>query len=179
MSVMVNGFLLREAIRRWELRRDTAATQFESSVSKFEDEEKASPDELAKEFVTAETAIGKLQAIQTAYNLYVTIAVGDTRMTLCEAVKRLGGAGRLDKMWRVLCGEKKDKYDLRNEMTRRADEVRAVRVVSVREAMSRASAAAKFASTLRAAIAKGNGEDVALSGLENRTGLSGTASLLE
>jgi hypothetical protein len=161
----VTGFLLREALRRWELRRDTAASQFESSLMRFPDEDKPAPDSLATAFVDAEHAISCLQVAQARYNLLVTIEVMGAVMPLCQGVKRLGGAGRLDKLWRSAVGEKKDRYGMRDEHTRRADETRAVRVMSIPDAMVRANRAAVFAGALRAAIAKGNGTEIPTSDL--------------
>lgn len=50
----VTGYLLREAIRRHELRRDTAARQFEDGILRFPDEDKLSPDDAARAFLEAE-----------------------------------------------------------------------------------------------------------------------------
>jgi hypothetical protein len=151
----VTGFLLREAIRRWELRRDTAAKQFDEVLTKFPGEEKQSPSVIAEAFSKAEASIASLQAAQNRYNLFVLVDVFETKMTLCEAVKRVGGAGRLDKMWRTAVTGKKDPYG-RDNTTRQADTVYAVRVVSPEDAMKRADKAAALAGAFRAAIAKGN-----------------------
>jgi len=155
----ITGFLLREAIRRWELRRDTAANQFEDSLSHFPGEEKQAPDEISELFLEAEIRVAKLQAAQSRYNLEVRVAVMGEGMTLCEAVKRLGGAGRMDKMWRVAAGGgKKERYAYRDD-TRQAGEIRASRTIAVKDAMSRANKASAFAGALRAAVAKGNGTE--------------------
>ncbi len=157
----ITGFLLREAIRRHELRRDTAVNQFDDSLSKFPGEDKRSPDSITEEFVAAEAAVAKLQAAQSAYNLRVEVDVLGEKMTLCEAVKRLGGAGRIEKMWRTAAGGKKDRYNSYNpDNVRREGETRAERTVSVDAAMHRARKLAAVASALRAEIARGNLRDV-------------------
>jgi hypothetical protein len=156
----VTGYLLREAIRRRELRRDTAANQFEDSLSKFADEDKQTPDELAAIFVLEEKNIAKLQAVQDRYNLKVEVDVLGEKITLGEAIKRLGGAGRLDKMWRGVTTGRRDRYGYRDENTRKADEERARPTVTAKEAMDRATKASVVAGAMRAAIAKGNGTEI-------------------
>lgn len=156
----VTGFLLREAIRRWELRRDTAANQFEDSLKRFPDDDKPTPEAVVAAFSTAETNIASLQAAQARYNLRINLDVLGAEMTLCEAVKRLGGAGRLDKMWRTAAGGKKDRYGYRDDNPRKTDEIRATPTVTVKAAMEYANKASAWAGALRAAIAKGNGTEV-------------------
>jgi hypothetical protein len=154
----VTGYQLREAIKRWELRRDTASSQFNESLFVFEAEKKDSPDVLMEIFVQADRAVAQLQTAQNEYNLKITVSgpgfLGG--MTLCEAIKRVGGAGRSEKMWRVATSDKgRDRYQSR-ETSRSKDQEYARRVLSVKETMKRASDAAVFAGNLRAAIAEGN-----------------------
>lgn len=162
--MLITGYLLREGLRRWELRRDTAAEQFTTSLTKFKDDDKLAPTEIAKTFTEAEEAIARLQAAQSRYNLHVVVDVLGAQFTLCEAVKRLGGAGRIDKMWRSAAGGKKDRYGMDRD-TRNKDEERAERTVTVKEAMANANKASAFAGALRAAVAKGNGTEVPASEL--------------
>lgn len=162
----VTGFLLREAIRRYELRRRVAANQFDDSLTQFEGETKRSPESITEDFVAAERAIATLQAAQSRYNLLVEVDVLGEKMTLCEAVKRIGGAGRIEKMWRTAAGGKKDRYGYDRDEVRRADEVRANRTVSVEDAMKRASRLASQASAIRAAIATGNGRALSTEQIE-------------
>lgn len=164
--MMVTGFLLREAIRRWELRRDTAAAQFDSSLIRFPGDERQDPDDVVALFLEAEVNIALLQEAQSRYNLAVSIDVLGTSMTLCAAVKRLGGAGRLDKMWRTAVGGKKDRHSYHDPMTRKTDEVRAERVINAKQAMERANKASAFAGALRAGIAKGNGTELGAEALK-------------
>lgn len=164
--VQVSGYTLRGAIKRWELRRDTAAKQFTSTLFAFEGEEKTSPDDVAKQFGDCEAAIAALQAAQSRYNLAVAVIVKtpdvSTSMTLCEAVKRLGGAGRVEKMWRVATNGVKDRYGRGDdvEMERDPERVRAHRVLPVKDTLIRATKAAAFANALRAAISEANANKV-------------------
>lgn len=165
----VNGFLLQQAIKRWELRRDTASNQFSDTLFKFKDETKASPDSVFKDFVTAEDAIVKLETAQAKYNLKVIVDLAPGRqMTLTEAVKRLGGAGRGEKMWKTATNPKKDRYGYGSPTERTSNTERATYVLSTSEMMSRADKAAQSTGLLRAAIARGNGTefDAADIGLE-------------
>lgn len=163
----VTGFQIREAMRRWELRRETAANQFTDSLLAFRDEQKATPDEVMKGFVDAEAAVAKLQTAQAKLNLVVTVDVQGTKMPLIEAIKRLGGAGRAEKMWRQAAGgTKKDRYGYRDENVRREGEERAASTISQKEAISRATKAGSFASAVRNAIAKGNTVEVEIENLD-------------
>ena len=162
----VTGYTLREAIKRWELRRDTAATQFTKALNKFDGEIKASPDDVMKDFNRAEDALSSLQTAQAAYNLANRVQVQAKVMTLGEAVKRIGGAGRAEKMWRVAAAGKKDRYGSNDaETVRNKDEIRAIAVVSTNHAMTCAHEAAKFASALREAIGVGNAQALEIESL--------------
>lgn len=157
-----NGFLLREAIRRWELRRDTAINQFEDSLKKFPNEEKPHPTAIAAEFLKCEGAIAKIQAAQARYNLSVEIAVGEEKMSLTEAVKRLGGAGRMEKLWRAAAGagKKNESHSFYDTDTRDPDKIRAARTISLDDALKEARKASAYASALRAGLAKGNSSEI-------------------
>lgn len=97
----VTGYMLREALKRWQLRRETAQSQFKGSLVKFPGEEKLSPGAVAALVLAAESAIGSLQAAQALYNTRVTVLVGETSKPrpLVEAVKAIGGLSRVEKLW--------------------------------------------------------------------------------
>lgn len=157
----VNGFLLREAIKKWELRRDTAYSQFDDTLHKFPGEEKESPDVVHALFTDAESAIAKLETAQAKYNLKVVVEIAPGhQMTLCEAVKRLGGAARAEKMWKTAANPKKEKYSFTDTLTRDKDKERAVATLSSKYLIKRANEAAAYTSSLRAAIARGNGTEI-------------------
>lgn len=154
----VTGHILKDAVKRAVMMRDTTASLFDGSVHAFEDdEEKESPLVVADRFAVWDTEVAKLQTAQARYNLMVEVEVEGRTMTLCEAIKRVGGAGRLEKMWRSVAGVKKDRYSYRDEsLTRDPNEIRAKRQVTQAGALKLANTAAKYAAALRAAIAKGN-----------------------
>jgi hypothetical protein len=168
----VTGYEIREAIRRWEIRRDTAASQFDDSLWRFKDEDRPSSDDAMRAFAEAEAAIARLQAAQVRYNLSIELAALNESMSLAEAVKRLGGVARAEKMWRAALtrdtvSPRKRYFSLdAGERTRRADEERAVRSLGTMEVMDRAARAAAFTGALRAGIAEANGRRLEIEGVE-------------
>jgi hypothetical protein len=154
----VNGYMLREAIKMHELRRDTAAAAFLGSLKKFENETKSPPGEIVAAFLAAEDTIAKLQMVQARYNLHVAITVRGARITLAEAVKRLGGMSRVEKMWRSATGAKIDRYAF-NADERNPGMLVAKPTIATTEAMKLAEAAAKATGEYRAAIATGNAHE--------------------
>jgi hypothetical protein len=157
----VTGYQFREAIKAWELRKQAATSQFDQSLWAFEGEEKPSPADLADLFVKAEEAIARLQAFQARYNLSVVVDVLGTKMTLCQAVKLMGGAGRHEKMWRSAATSTGGGpfHFHAVATTRKTDEIHARRTVAVEDALARADRATKYASALRSAIALGNSQE--------------------
>jgi hypothetical protein len=165
--MQVTGYTLREAIRRQQLRRDTIAAQFSDTLHVFEGEEKQSPDEIATALMKAEKAVAGLQAAQDEYNLHVKVTgkiIGE--MTLCAAVKLVGGTGRLEKMWRTAAAPKQDRYGVERDIVRNKDEVRARSAMNVRDLTDRAAKAASYAGALRAAIAEANSTKIDIEGLD-------------
>ena len=162
----VTGYQLREAIRRHELARDTAANLFKDSLHKFQGEDKANPMDAMNQFKEAGSAVVTLQTAQQRYNLAVSVEVQGKQVTLSEAVKSLGGAGRAEKMWRDAVSQKKDRYDYQNNLERSKDTERAVRVVPYETAMKQANASAGYAGAVRAAIATGNATEVEIENLD-------------
>lgn len=164
----ITGYKLRHAIREAEHIKNLAASQWDDSLHAFPDEmeKKASPTALMAKYRECENRLAQLMLAQTRYNLAVEVEVLGERMTLCEAVKRVGGAGRAEKMWRAAAGgEKKDRYSYRNDLVRNATEVRAVRTISIEDALEQAKRAARYAAALREAIEVGNSTEVDIEGL--------------
>lgn len=159
------GYKLREAIRMWELRRKMAGDNFDKSLHAFEGEDRESPQAVVVHFKHADEAVANLQTAQAMYNLSVKVNVLGEEMTLCEAVKRVGGAGRVEKLWRTAAIDKKDRYSYDRDLVRNADEVRARRTISLKQAGELAAEAAKWAGALRAAIAVANSTEVEVEGL--------------
>jgi len=157
----VTGYKLREALRRWQLRRDTASGQFSKVLIAFPNEKKPSPYEIAEQVLTAELSIANLQAAQSYYNSQVRVMVGATEITLLECIKRVGGLGRVEKMWRTAATVKEDRYaSLHDIRTRKADEVVAERTVTYEEAGKNAAELGQRLGAYREAIAIGNAREV-------------------
>lgn len=165
MQMKVTGYQLREAIKQQTLRRDTTAQAFNGSLKKFPEEKKDAPSDVMNEFLQAESAVAKLQIAQMRYNLAVQVTVLGETMPLGEAIKRIGGPARAEKMWRSATGPKGDRYFSREDDEFDPAKVRAVATLSVKEALKLAQGAAKLAGALRAAVAMGNAEAVEINDL--------------
>lgn len=161
------GYRLQHRLRELHHTRDIAATQFDAGKFKFEDEDKPSAKEAFDRYERAEALIARLQTAQSRYNLIVQVTVLGERMTLAEAVKRVGGAGRMEKMWRSVASPKQDRYSYRNDgMTRSKDEERAVATCTTEQATGWAQKAARFASALREAIQVANATEIEIEDLD-------------
>lgn len=167
----VTGYQLREALRRWQLRRDSAASRFKDSLHKFAGEEKEGPQLVASRVSGAEASIAQLQSWQARYNLKVHVQVRSvdkqTTLPLLEAVKLLGGLTRSEKAWREAAVVKKGSayFSLRsNPLERDGDKLIAQRTVSYEDAGKEAEAYARSISALREAIAVGNASELTLEG---------------
>ncbi len=164
----ITGYQLREAIKQQVLRRDTAAQVFPSSLRTFPDEEKDTPASVMNEFLLAEQAVAQLQVAQMRYNLEVQVTVVGERMTLAEAIKRVGAPARAEKMWRTATGPRMDRYrSLDDNVEMDPLKVRAKPTMTSKEALSRAQGAAKLAGAYRAAISLGNALEIEISGLDS------------
>ena len=161
----ITGNQLRVAIQRWENRRDVAARQFKDTLFKFAEEKKDSPQQVAEKYEAADTAVAELQQLQQEINakIFVTVGRPDERgrqMSLGLAVKLVGGAGRMDKLWReAAISTGRDRYD-RQQMSRSKDEELATKTISTEDGLTRADAAAFWAGSLRTAIANGNAQEI-------------------
>lgn len=153
----VTGFQIREAINRWTRRRNVADTQFRESLWAFEGEEKDTPKDVIDRYMEADKIIVALQMLQTVFNLHTLVSVRGQEIPLGKAVRLLGGAGRVEKIWREAATDSAgDRYYDRNERSRGKDNEYAKRQVSIPEATRLSDEAAAFASELRAAVATGN-----------------------
>jgi hypothetical protein len=163
----VTGYKLREALRRQTLRRETASSQFNDSLKKFPDEEKATPDDVIKKVRSAEEAIATLQVAQTRYNLAVRVEVPGSRgqRTLLECIKRIGGLGRIEKTWRS-AATVKERGMFDHDETREPGVVRQQRQLSVDEASARTEQIDRELAVLREVIAVGNAHKVDMEDLD-------------
>jgi hypothetical protein len=168
----VNGYALQHAIRELESAREVAAQQFGSNILQFESsEEKLELPEVFARFTSLENKIAQVQCAQARYNLAVKVDVLGQNMSLHQAVKLVGGAGRAEKMWRTVVkgGDQTNSRYYSQETSRTKENEYAKRSVSVIDALAHAKHAAKLASALRQAIQLGNATDINLEGLDAAT----------
>lgn len=166
--MQVTGYALREALRKWQLKRETAATQFADSLFEFPTArgKKPKPDDIVAKVVQAERAIAALQTAQAVYNSKVWVHWGDTagnasaeNIQLTRAIKLIGAFGRVEKLWRVAATGKKDKYaHYRSDDPGRLKEgeLLAERTISPEDAADRVESFASKLGVLRQAVAIGN-----------------------
>lgn len=159
----ITGYQLREALKQQTLKRDAISPTFNGTLKRYPGEEKETPGEVMQEFLVTELAVTKLQVAQMRYNLAVNVSVLGEPMTLAEAIKRVGGPARAEKMWRSATSKKESSYF--NEDERDPNKERSVSVLSPKETISLAQGAAKQAGAFRAAIALGNAEVVEIEDL--------------
>lgn len=160
----ITGYKLREALRRWQLRRDTAGAQFGDTLTAFPGEEKLHPDDVAKALIAAEAAIAQLQVAQVEYNSRVYTSLPADRdghqMNLLECVKIVGGLQRVQKLWKDAAKQKggNTRWILRGEdaNTRDKDKLVAKRIVSFEGAGKRALDIDRHLSAYREAMAVAN-----------------------
>ena len=162
----VTGYGLREAIKLHKLRSDEAASSFDSTLKIFAGDTKETPQEVVERYLAAEAAVSRLQAAQAEYNLIVKVTIDGVSITLSEAIKRVGGLGRAEKMWRSAASPKKDRYGSSIEDTRNATIEYAKPTLSPTEAAVFASKVAKTAGRFRAAIAAANTVEVDIKDLD-------------
>lgn len=158
--MQVSGFMLKEGVKRHELAAETLRKQWKDSLFTFEGEGKELPTTIMERIHDEELIIATLQTCQARFNLAVKVTITDGKkareMTLAQAVKLVGSAGELEKMWRNYAGDSgKDPY-MHRAGERNKDTEYARRAVSTAVALEAALEAAKYAASLRAAIAEGN-----------------------
>ena len=159
----ITGYALRGAISEWKLKRDAATQAFNGSLYKFEGDSKDTPDQVAQAIGAAEVALATLQTAQMEYNLKVRLELPGGTISLAEAIKRVGGQGRIEKMWKSASSPKKrSSYlsDLDEIPSREDGRVVAERQITTQQAIERATGAGRLAGKFRAAIAVGNATEV-------------------
>lgn len=163
----VSGIQLKEAIKMAGLELDIVRSQFNDSLHKFKDETKPHPANVASRIESLEEKLGLLQTAQRYFNLNVTGTFLGREITLENAVKIVGGKGRVAKMWRQAArGAEVDKWDRRQALTRKADEEKAEPTITQDEALQKAKETERKASDLRALIAKANAQEIEIEWLD-------------
>jgi hypothetical protein len=160
----VTGYKLREALRRWQLRRDAASGQFKDSLNAFPGENKPKPEDLAAAVLTAERAIAELQAGQAQYNMTVRVTVDGASLSLLQCIKQVGGIERAVAMWSDAAKLKKDKYSFVRDDAglRGADKVAAQRTISYEDAAKHAAQHDRTRAAYVEAMAVGNASEISI-----------------
>lgn len=162
----VTVFELRDAIKMWELRRELPEKQFSGSLKAYPSEkDPVSPANLAEEYSTAEDALAVLQTAQMRYNLAVPVTVDGKPMSLAEAIKRVGGMGRLQKMWKSAIKEKDTSY-MPDSRTIGDGTEYMVATIEPKAAMGRALQAGRKHSGLQAVIGMANSTSIEIENLD-------------
>jgi hypothetical protein len=164
----INGYQLREAIKRLSLSRDAFLSQFKDSLYTFEKEQtNLSPIKLMYLLEKAEYQTAIVEEAQQKFNQIVTVSVQNETMTLARAVKLVGGAARREKLWKEVIVPK-NRYGLLEPvmLTRNKDSEYAIPTISKEEALLQSHDASIFASSLRNAIAKGNNAEIERIGIK-------------
>jgi hypothetical protein len=153
----LDGYKIRAALKRWDDARTLASQTFADSLYAFDGEEKRNPEEVAEQFQVADVFYASLQIIQAVYNQRMKVDFLSKKISLAVAVKMIGGAGRVEKMWKdAVTGRKRDIYDDREQRRRDADTEYAKKTISQARAMEKANEASKLANQLRNGIARAN-----------------------
>lgn len=155
--MQVTGHQLMQAIKKRQLRLNVLNGQFDGELYAYEGEMK-DPIKVANSIRDTENQIAKLEFLQSNYNILVKIKINEESLTLCEAIKRLGGAGRISALWAHVL-PKRDRYSSRRDpydLTRNKDQEKAQLVVNQDQLLELATEASSYAADLRALIAAAN-----------------------
>lgn len=159
----ITGYKLQHKLKELEQLKEVAAQQFNENIMQFESEaDKLDLRDVFAEFTSLEKKISKLQAIQCLYNSQVNVNVLGEYMSLLEAVKLIGGAGRSEKMWKDVVKGNKTRHHGYGEQTRDKSSEYAKRSISTNEAIKFVQQATKVAGALREAIQTGNTTELEL-----------------
>lgn len=148
-TVQATGIDLQAAISFWEKKRDLAKLEFGDSFEKYPSESKPTPDSVMMNFLTAEEAVAALQSALVAYNQMIQVEIGGDSMTLTNAIKLVGGAGRAEAMWRDAAKPRRNPYA---DMALDNDKTYPHPTMTLAAIQERATSAAKYAAQLRRAI---------------------------
>lgn len=156
--MQVTGYKLMARLREVMNRREALYQRFEKCVEVFPSEATRwpKPQEVSEELEMLEQMIAQLQTAQSLYNSMVRVQVDDERsISLAEAVKTVGGYGRLAKLWKkVAVGGERDRY--RYNDSRSTDQEHKEPRVDQDEALELTSAFERTAADYREAIQMGN-----------------------
>jgi hypothetical protein len=162
------GYKLQAAIREAQEARTLNESRWANGQMAWpaDVEKTTDPSKFIEEILLSEQKIARLQTAQAQYNLTVKVKVHCKEMLLHEAVKLVGGAGRVEALWKTAAKGDADTYRY-GASVRDKDSIVAVRLISQETAMWEAAKAAKFARALREAIQAGNANLVDIAGLDD------------
>lgn len=164
----VTGYGLKEIIKKLERRRDTAKSQFEEALYFFEgdtpglrqaaaEEAQKNARDLAAKYEDLERMIAQVQTVQAEYNAGITITVQGQRFTLNHAIKLLGAAERIEKLWQKAAEiENAGSRYYSPDRVRVAGQEHAKRSISTNDAITESEKASTFVGALRAGVAVAN-----------------------
>ena len=160
--MLITGRAIKRAMKRWREKRDSASEAFNESIMAFDDDEWVDPVVASEDFRAADQAICLLEVFQQDYNKRVMVSVDGEEMSLALAIKLVGGAGRLKNMWKSASARApKDRYSrLCRDTSRRADEERATRRVSIKKASEKYQEVCDRQIAIQDAITIGNGVSI-------------------
>jgi len=159
----VTGYTLQSAIKDTTKARALLNKRVRTLLTRFDDEPSdQSFEDAAKELFRLEANLAKLQVAQARYNLEVQVPLpmSNKTITLLEAVKRVGGADRVETLWQNATVDDHSAY-------RDKDWVFPKRTVPMKICLEKAQQAHKFTSLLRQAIQVGNATEVDLEDIES------------
>lgn len=167
----ITGYKLREALKIWQLRRETASRSFPGTLKVFPGESKDAPESVIQQFLKAEAAIVSLEVAQARYNLQVKVSLPmsdgfNRQLPLSYAIKGIGPITRAEKMWRTATGTVPDRYGYSRDDERDPTKEHAKHVVSAADATRLATEQAKIAGKYREAIATGNAVEIDIEDLD-------------
>jgi hypothetical protein len=149
--------------------------QFVDNIKVFNgDKEQLDLESVARTYERQERRLAKLNHCQSVYNHAVKVRVAGNDCTLDDAIKLTGGAGRIDKLWRLALqgGEEvQGRYRFmrtNNPTERDKDKEYAVRNKSVEFCLDKVTKAAQFAAAVREAVHTGNTVEVEIPELEDK-----------
>jgi alpha-D-ribose 1-methylphosphonate 5-triphosphate diphosphatase PhnM len=161
------GFKLIAALEQWKLKLELANSEWADSLTAFDGETKTSPKDILATIIKAERACVKLQVAQAEYNAHVRCEVPHwskfdvkLNMSLHEAVKLVGAAGRIQKLIKGAASTKSDPYS--NTLYRDPNQMVAKATISRTEAAKDVATVSKWVRSLKSAIAEKNSTEVEL-----------------
>lgn len=156
--MQINGYKLREAIKKLNLQIEIHENQFDNNTKAFANDDKKSLESITKDWFEAEDKICSLQEALNDYNLKVRVDVpGMGKLSLAKIIKLIGPAGRIEKKWRRLAAPKKDRYDRYDEPgVKEEGKEYAVKTYTIDEAMKMAIVWGDKVAALRGALSVAN-----------------------